>query len=261
MSTSVSSDGSGSAEAELASFGFIDDTSRTARVLIYSMVTGALLTDYTTPTNTQLQTNPTVRMDGNYVGVCLWGDNDDVPTAIVLAAGTSVPVFTYVTPGSSASPFLSFLSCGGELRRAPFLLVPPHPPPPIAVFGVDIVHDVSASTPTSDRLYFAVGGKHVPANAMGNGGDSCACARTCAPCAREPAAAHSAHATPFLTPSRSQMPGPSTSPSRPAELARRGVRTPRRYLKPPAACRDPRDGHSRGKGGDGSSVSSSGTRC
>lgn len=35
-----------------------------------------------------------VRMSGNYAGVSLWGDNDDIPTAIVLKAGTAAPVFT-----------------------------------------------------------------------------------------------------------------------------------------------------------------------
>jgi hypothetical protein len=140
MSTSVSSDGSGAIDAELAAFGFIDETSRTARVIVWSMVDGSLQTDYTTPTNAQLQTNPTVRADSGYVGVCLWGDNNDVPTAIVLKAGSNTPVFTYVTPGS--------------------------------MFGVDIVRDAAASTPTNDRLYFAVGGKHTPANVMGNGGDA-----------------------------------------------------------------------------------------
>lgn len=40
------------------------------------------------------------------------------------------------------------------------------------MFGVDIVQDHGASTPTNDVLYFAVAGKHVPANAMGNGGDA-----------------------------------------------------------------------------------------
>ena len=127
-SAAISSDGTGTAEAELATFGYITETALGARVIIYSMVTGALLTDYVSPLNAQLQTYPTVRMSGNYAGVCLWGDNDDVPTAIVLSATSAAPIFTYTTPGS--------------------------------MFGVDIVHDVGASTPTSDRVYFAVGGKH-----------------------------------------------------------------------------------------------------
>jgi len=94
------------------------------------MVNGALLTDYTSPTNAQLQTYPTVRMSGNYAGVSLWGDNNDVPTAIVLSAKSTKPIFTFVTPGS--------------------------------MFGLDIVHDTGASTPANDVIYFAVAGKHTP---------------------------------------------------------------------------------------------------
>jgi len=40
------------------------------------------------------------------------------------------------------------------------------------MFGVDIVVDHAACTKTEDVLYFAVAGKHTPANVMGNGGDA-----------------------------------------------------------------------------------------
>ena len=103
VSCSLSSDGSGAADAELVAFAFYSEGALSARVVIYSMVTGALMTDWTSTTNAKLQTNPTVRMDGNYAGVCLWGDNGEVPTAVVLAAGVSTPVFTYVTPGSEGA--------------------------------------------------------------------------------------------------------------------------------------------------------------
>lgn len=75
-----------------------------------------------------------------YIGVSLWGDADDQPTAVILAAGSNTPVFTYTTPGS--------------------------------MFGVDIVVDKAASTATQDQVYFAVAGKAVPANQMGSGGDA-----------------------------------------------------------------------------------------
>jgi hypothetical protein len=181
VSTSMSSDGTGTADGELVSFGFIDETSLTARLMMVSIVTGAVVVDYTTTTNKQLQTNPTVRMDGNYVGMSLWGDNDDVPTAMVFKAGNNKPVFSYTTPGS--------------------------------MFGVDFLVDRTASTPSNDVLYFSVSGKyflaprrmcrkmprqrhvsnsisngsflcltrsstqkiagkHTPANVMGNGGDA-----------------------------------------------------------------------------------------
>jgi hypothetical protein len=127
-SAAISSDGSGGIDGELVSFGWITENALQARVTIYSMVNGALLTDYVSPANAQLQTYPTVRMSGNYAGVCLWGDNADVPTAIVLSAKSAKPIFAYTTPGS--------------------------------MFGVDLVHDVGASTPTNDVVYFAVAGKH-----------------------------------------------------------------------------------------------------
>lgn len=134
----ISSDGSGVAEKELVTFGYITETALGARVMIYSMVTGALLTDYVSPVNAQLQTYPTVRMSGNYAGVCLWGDNDDVPTVILMSAKSAKPIFTYTTPGS--------------------------------MFGIDVVHDVGASTPTNDVVYIAAAGKHVPANESECGG-------------------------------------------------------------------------------------------
>jgi len=51
----------------------------TARVLIVSMVTGKILTDYSTPQNTQLQTNPTLRMDGDFCGSRAWGAGGRAP--------------------------------------------------------------------------------------------------------------------------------------------------------------------------------------
>ena len=129
-SCAISSDGSGAADKELVTVGFISADALQARVLIYSMVTGAVVQDYLSPTNAQLQTYPTVRSSGDYSCVCLWGDQDDVPTAIVMSATAAKPVFTYVTPGS--------------------------------MFGVDCVHDISASTPANDVVYFTVAGKHTP---------------------------------------------------------------------------------------------------
>lgn len=133
ISCAVSSDGSGAEMGELVSFSWIDGASLQARVTTYSMVTGALLTDYLTTKNTQLQTNPTVRMDGSYTALALWGDNDDTPTAVLLKAGSNDALFNYTTPGS--------------------------------MFAVDVVLDGTS-------LYFSVAGKATPANEMGNGGDA-----------------------------------------------------------------------------------------
>jgi hypothetical protein len=88
--------------------------------MLGTVVDGSLQSDWTSSTNQQLQTSPTVRMDRNYAGICLWGDNDDVPTAVLLKAGSSTPIFTYITPGS--------------------------------MFGVDLV--VDSSTGGKDTVYF-----------------------------------------------------------------------------------------------------------
>ena len=138
--SALSSDASG---GSLAAFAWIGPGALTARVTVFAIASSALLTDWTSATNSQLQTNPTVRMDGVYTGVALWGDSDDVPTAVVLAAGSATPLFNYTTPGS--------------------------------MFGVDIVLDAGASSPTNDVVYFAVSGKAVPANQVGNGGDVSFC--------------------------------------------------------------------------------------
>ena len=96
---------------------------------------GTLLSDYTTPTNTKLQTNTYLRSDGDFVGVALWGDADDVPTAVLLKAGQDAPVFAYTTPGS--------------------------------MMGVDLLVEEA-----SGDIYLSVAGKHVPANTYGDGGDA-----------------------------------------------------------------------------------------
>lgn len=96
----VSSFGSGATASELVTFGWIDGEALTARITIFNMVTGQLLTDITTVTNAKLQTMPTVRMDQDFAGVVVWGDSDDIPTIYLIRAGDSAPVFTYTTPGS-----------------------------------------------------------------------------------------------------------------------------------------------------------------
>jgi len=138
--SSLSSDGSGAEGGELACFAYFcgagansncSGTALQARVIIASLVTGNILTDYFTPVNDQLQTNANVKMDGDVCGVALWGDRDDVPTAVALRAGSSKPLLEYVTPGS--------------------------------MNAVDVVVD-------ADGVYMTVAGRHVPANVMGMGG-------------------------------------------------------------------------------------------
>ncbi len=141
-SSSISSDGSGAEGGELVCFSFFcgsdaasncTATALQARVIIASMVTGNILNDYFTPVNDKLQTNANVKMDGDVCGVALWGDRDDVPTAVALRAGSAAPLLEYVTPGS--------------------------------MNAVDVVVD-------SDGVYMSVAGRHIPANVMGMGGDA-----------------------------------------------------------------------------------------
>lgn len=120
----------------IAVFGWATFDARQAHVTVYQMSTGTLLANYTSLPNAQLQTSANVRIDGDLVGISLWGDSDDVPTAVVLQAGVAEPVFTFVTPGSMA--------------------------------GTDIV--VDRQDPTV--AYFSVAGRLVPANIMGKGGDA-----------------------------------------------------------------------------------------
>ena len=60
-SAAISSDGSGKVEGEIATFAYITDSALQARVIMYSMVDGSVLADYTSPANTALQTYATVR--------------------------------------------------------------------------------------------------------------------------------------------------------------------------------------------------------
>ena len=72
VDVAMSSDGTGAEDTELVSFAWISGDVLTARVITYSMVTGKVVIDWTSATNAKLQTNPTVRMDGNFVGVCVF---------------------------------------------------------------------------------------------------------------------------------------------------------------------------------------------
>lgn len=128
VDVSMSSDGSGAEDAELVSYAWISENVLTARVTTYSLVSGKLLTDWVSSTNSQLQTNPTVRMDGKYTAVALWGDNDDVPTSIVLSAGSATPVFNFTTPGSMFGGELS--KGGNNLHKLHTEHLSPNDPPP-----------------------------------------------------------------------------------------------------------------------------------
>jgi hypothetical protein len=120
----------------IAAFGWATFDGRQSHVTVYQLATATLLASYTSLPNAQLQTSANVAIDGDFVGISLWGDSDDVPTAVVLQAGVPDPVFTFVTPGS--------------------------------MMAVDIVADLE----TPGDAYFSVAGRLVPANVMGKGGDA-----------------------------------------------------------------------------------------
>lgn len=75
------------------------------RVTAHDLATGALLTDWSAPRNTQLQNNPTIRTDGAFIGLGLWGGDAGAgaPTAVVLKAGSNDTVFSASSPGSMFS--------------------------------------------------------------------------------------------------------------------------------------------------------------
>jgi len=112
---------------------------------MFDAASGALVADYVSPESAKFQTDATVRASGRYAAAVLWGDADDFPTVVVLAAGSAAapsttPLLTFTTPGS--------------------------------MFGVDVAVDLAASNATNDVVYVVAAGKHVPANVMGVGGDA-----------------------------------------------------------------------------------------
>jgi hypothetical protein len=128
----------GTDQEELIVVGAISDNVLQVQVTAFNVSTGAMTTNWQTTPNAKLQNNPTLRADGPFIGVSLWGDAGELPTVALLKSGSSTPLFTYVTPGS--------------------------------MFAVDIAVDTVTATETTVLLSAA--GKHVPANAMGNGGDA-----------------------------------------------------------------------------------------
>lgn len=108
------------------------------RVNAYDLASGSLLTDWHAPPNTQLQNNPTIRCDGEYIGLALWGNDGDAPTSVVLAAGRNTTLFSASSPGS--------------------------------MFSVDIA--ITERSAEGTGVVVATAGKHVPANQFGDGGDA-----------------------------------------------------------------------------------------
>ena len=123
----------------VAVFGWIQALSvLRLRVNTWDCATGALLMDWSAPPNSRFQNNPTIMTDGDYVGVALWGDDGDTPTAVLLNIHSNATLFEHVSPGS--------------------------------MMAIDIA--VDKSTPTEDTVLLNVAGKNVPANEGGTGGNA-----------------------------------------------------------------------------------------
>jgi hypothetical protein len=110
------------------------------RVTAHDFETGALLTDWSAPVSSKFQNNPTISAAGDYIGLALWGDAGETPTAALLRVGSNSTLFTHVSPGS--------------------------------MFGVDVGVVPGGGAGGGDAVYLAVAGKQVPANVLGNGGDA-----------------------------------------------------------------------------------------
>ena len=103
----VTSDGSGAEEAELVSLAWTRFDSKVARVTTLSLVTGRLLSDWSSsPVNTQFGNGARLSMDGAFTGVALEGDNNDSPTAVILFAGSNDPLLSFTSRGSMNSAAL-----------------------------------------------------------------------------------------------------------------------------------------------------------
>ena len=79
-------------------------------------------------------------MDEEFIGVAMWGNEGELPTAVVLAAGSNAPLLSAASPGT--------------------------------MFGASIVVDRANSNATHASVFFGAAGKAVHANAPGFGGDA-----------------------------------------------------------------------------------------
>lgn len=86
--------------AELVVIGYISGDVLTVAVGGFALESGKNTLAWKSTTNPKLQENPTIRADGEFVAVSLWGNQGDVPTVVLLRAGSPTPLFQFVTPGS-----------------------------------------------------------------------------------------------------------------------------------------------------------------
>ena len=136
---------------EMLVVGYISGDVKSVQVAAWSLASQALVVNWNSKTNKQLQENPTIRADGDYIGVSLWGDTGEAgyPTVVLLKRGSDAAIFDYVTPGSMSAVDVNVVTTGGQ-----------------------------------DTIYLAAGGKAVPANQFGNGVRRAPCARDARACPR-----------------------------------------------------------------------------
>jgi len=121
------------------------------RVTAHDLASGDLLTDWRAPPNSQLQNNPTIRCDGKYIGLGLWGNNGDKPTAVILTAGRNDTLFSAITPGSMFSVDLAldgstlYLATAGKHVVRDTQPDPPHTRP----LSISHIFPLPPSTPYS----------------------------------------------------------------------------------------------------------------
>jgi len=89
--------------SELVVIGYISGDVLTVAVGGFALESGKNTLAWASKTNPKLQENPTIRADGEFVAVSLWGNQGDVPTVVLLRAGSAEPLFTFISPGSMMS--------------------------------------------------------------------------------------------------------------------------------------------------------------
>ena len=90
----------GSDSDEYVICGAISGDVYTVQVTAWGVVNGSQILNWVSATNAdKLQENPSLRADGAYIGVSLWGDNGNDPTVVLLKVGAENPVFNFTSPG------------------------------------------------------------------------------------------------------------------------------------------------------------------
>lgn len=87
---------------EIVVVGCISYDVKTVQVSAWGLLNQTLLTNWVSSTNPSLQENPSLRADGAYIAVALWGDDGEasVPTTVLLRTGSNETLVAASSPGS-----------------------------------------------------------------------------------------------------------------------------------------------------------------